>query len=106
MAEQVDDKIAQALESIDLGQGEVNIEDNEAFIEVQESVEELRQLVAEVQKIGDGIDTKIENKFNYLNMLITSTEKELKEGIETSKTEMMEYSQGIKDKFEAELRKR
>ena len=39
-------------------------------------------------------------------MLITSTEKELNVSIDKSKAEMMEYSQGIKDKFEAELRKR
>lgn len=106
MNDQVDDKIALALDNFDGGQGEVNIEENEAFLELQDAVEELRQNVTDVQKIGDGIDQKIENKFTYLNMLITSTEKELIVSIDKSKKEMMDYSQGIKDKFEAELKKR
>ena len=42
MTEEVDDKIAQALENFDGGQGDVNIEENEAFLELQDSVEELR----------------------------------------------------------------
>ena len=39
-------------------------------------------------------------------MLIVSTEKELVVNIEKSNAEMKEYAEGIKDKFEAELKKR
>jgi len=39
-------------------------------------------------------------------MLIVSTEKELVVNIDKSKNEMKEYAEGIKDKFEAELKKR
>lgn len=75
-------------------------------MELQDTVEELRESITAAQKIGDGIDQKIENKFTYLNMLIVSTEKELVVNIDKSKNEMKEYAEGIKDKFEAELKKR
>ena len=42
MTDQVDDKIAQALENFDGGTGDVNIEENEVFLELYDAVEELK----------------------------------------------------------------